>query len=129
MNRSIRKRSLFYQSLLSAADDKVAHSGLWKLKTVYPHADNNSSNIIAYTRQIDQEIKLVIVNLSPLPAQGRIVFQDDIRELKEYHFHDRLNNESFKRKGIWMAHPGLIFELTGYQARLFDIKQDKDEKQ
>ena len=106
----------------------MAHSGLWKLKTVYPHADNNSGNMIAYTRQIDQDIKLVIVNLSPQPAQGRVVFQEDIRESKEYLFQDRLNGESFKRKGVWMAHPGLIFELTGYQARLFEIRQIKDEK-
>jgi glycosidase len=114
---------LFYQKLLSSTNDKVAHSGVWKLKTVYPHADNNSGNLIAYTRQIDQDIKLVIVNLSPQPAQGRIVFQDDIQEGVDFLFLDRLNGESFKRKGVWMAHPGLIFELTGYQARLFEIRQ------
>ncbi len=68
-------------------------------------------------------MKLAVVNLSPEPGQGRIVFQDDIQESREYVFMDRLNGQRFKRKGLWMAHPGLIFELTGYQSRLFDIKQ------
>jgi hypothetical protein len=112
---------MFYSRLLAAVNNPVAHCGLWTLKTVYPHADPNSGNLIAYTRQIDQNIKLVVVNLSPQPGQGRIVFQDDIQEFKEYTFQDRLNGETFTRKGVWMAHPGLVFELTGYQARLFDI--------
>jgi hypothetical protein len=111
----------FYERLLGVAGDRVAHFGGWKLKTVYPHADNNSGNLIAYIRQIDQAIKLVVVNLSPQPAQGRIQFQEDIRESGEYRFTDRLHGESFRRKGVWMAHPGLIFELTGYQASVFDI--------
>ncbi len=114
---------VFYRRLLAAVNDRTAHSGRWKLKTVYPHADDNSGNLIACTRQIGDEMKLAVVNLSPEPGQGRIVFQDDIQESREYVFMDRLNGQSFKRKGLWMAHPGLIFELTGYQSRLFDIKQ------
>jgi hypothetical protein len=111
----------FYNQLLAAVNDDVAHRGLWKLKAVYPHADENSGNLIACTRQLHQDIKLVIVNFSSQPAQGRIVFQDDIQESLEYLFIDRLNGERFTRQGVWMAHPGLIFELSGYQASLFDI--------
>ena len=83
------------------------HSGLWALKTVYPHAYNNSGNLIAYTRQIEDEIKLVVVNLSPLPAQGRILFQDNIQESQEYVFTDRLNGDSFQtERGLDGTIPG-----------------------
>ncbi|HSW58968.1 MAG TPA: alpha-amylase family glycosyl hydrolase, partial [Dehalococcoidales bacterium] len=112
----------FYRNLLAAINDDTAHRGLWKLRKVYPHADQNWGNLIACSRQTEREIKLAVVNLSAEPGQGRIHFQDEIQELKEYLFRDRLSGQSFKRPGVWMAHPGLIFELQGYQARLFDIR-------
>jgi glycosidase len=113
----------FYERLLAAVNDRIAHYGEWTLKTVYQHADNNYSSLIAYTRKGDDGIKLVIVNLSSQPAQGRIVFQDDILESRDYLFQDQLGDEEFIRKGVWMAHPGLIFELNAYKAYLFNIIQ------
>jgi len=112
----------FYRRLLAAAGDRTAHEGAWKLKTVYEHADQSHHNLIAYTRHLDRQAKLVIVNLSPQPSQGRIVFEDEIDEYENYSFKDRVSGEDSLYKGLWMVHPGLIFELSGYQARVFDIQ-------
>lgn len=112
----------FYQKLLTAANDETSHRGFWKLKTVYPHAEEHSGDLIAYTRQLERHIKLVIVNLGPYKTQGRIHFQDDLDESADYRLIDRLNGVDLIRPGVWMAHPGLVFDLAGYQAALYDIQ-------
>jgi glycosidase len=111
----------FYQKLLSIVKSEISHSGTWKLKKVYQHADNNFMNLLAYTWQLEQNLLLVIVNLSPLPAQGRVVFQEDIDESLEYSFKETFSEIEFIRPGIHMAHPGLIFELEGFQAQIYAI--------
>ena len=113
--------AIFYHKLLTTGNSEICHSGLWKLKTIYQHADKNFANLLAYTWQLEGDLRLVIVNLSSQPAQGRVVFQEDIDESLDYSFKEIFSGIEFIRPGLHMAHPGLIFDLDGFQAQIFEI--------
>ncbi len=115
----------FYEKLLPVINEEIFHAGVWKLKPVFDNCDNTAANLIASTWKLGDSIKLVIVNLSQHPSQGRVCFQDDVSESHEYLLTDNLSGQSMTRSGILMAHPGMGFNLSGYQAQIFDISQIK----
>jgi hypothetical protein len=111
----------FYDGLLTRVNEPIFHNGTWKLKEVFKDVDNSFENLIAIVWKLDQELRLVIVNLSHSGARGRVHFQDDITESGDYLFKESGNGRSFTRSGLIMAHPGLTFILAGYQAQIYDI--------
>jgi hypothetical protein len=111
----------FYSRLLPLVDQPVFHDGSWQLKPVFPEPDNTSLNLVACTWKLEDVMMLVIVNLAPQPAAGRVCFQDEIDEQRDYTFTDKLNPGRFTQNGKILAHPGLAFELDAYQARIYEI--------
>jgi hypothetical protein len=117
----------FYEKLMPPFKDYVFHAGEWHLKNVYPNGEKTAENLIAYTWKLDDSLRLIIVNLSPEPAEGRIDFQDEaseieVSELKDYKLNDRLSGQTFSSSGKQLVHPGLVLRLEGYQARIFEIE-------
>jgi hypothetical protein len=111
----------FYERLMPLVNEDVFHSGRWQLKKVYPETAGAEVPLIAYTWTLGEKLMLVIINLSPQPASGRVHFQDDVFEDQEYTLKDRFNLAELRKSGKLMAHPGLVFKLDGYQVQIFEI--------
>jgi hypothetical protein len=111
----------FYALLLPVINEEIYHSGAWRLKEVFPHTDDTSDNLIAYLWKSGGELRLTIVNLSRETSCGRVCFQDDVDEEIDYRLAEVFSGRSSRENGQIMAHPGLIFELTGGQARIYRI--------
>jgi hypothetical protein len=111
----------FYDKLLPVVNEDIFHIGTWQLKQVLQDGDDTADNLIAHTWKLGDAMRLVIANLSQHPAQGRIGFQDDVSELHNYSFTEKLSGQTFIQSGKLIAHPGLSLKLAGYQAQIFDI--------
>lgn len=111
----------FYTRLLSVINEEIFHSGIWQLKNVLQAGENTAENLIACTWRLGDSLRLVITNLSPQPAQGLLVFQEGVSELRNYLFQDMLSAESFTVNGALLASAGLNMKLGGYQARIWMI--------
>jgi glycosidase len=111
----------FYLTLLSIVDEPVFHDGEWQLKEFLPYGDDLAGSTLAYTREKENRIMLVICNLGPSQSEGRVVFQENISELSEYLMIDRFNKQSRKIQGKIMAHPGINFVLNGYESKIIEI--------
>ncbi len=116
----------FYARLLSTVNEEIFHAGTFRLKEVLPDCDSTFENLIAYTWKLDSSLRLVVINLSQSPSCGLISLQDDVSESQSCVFADLLNGQTFTRLGKLAAHPGLSFNLAGYQAQLWNIDQEAE---
>jgi len=109
-----------YKKLLSITTQESFHSGAWKLKNVLSAGDDSFPNLIAYRWQLNGELKLIVVNLSPNWSQGRVHLGDDVKPEK-YRLYDELNEHTYLRNGKAMADDGLHVILEGFSAHIFDF--------
>jgi hypothetical protein len=113
--------SAFYSSLLTIINENIYHSGNWRLKEVFAHTDTSSNNLVSYLWKSGNDLRLTIVNLTHETSSGRVCFQDDVDEEIDYQLEEVFTRQSSVENGKIMAHPGLIFKLTGGQAQIYRI--------
>lgn len=118
----------FYRKLLAIVNQEIFHQGEWRLKEVYAAECPGAENLIAYLWKKDAEIMLVTVNLHEEATCGRVSFADDVDELISYSLVDKFNGESLEISGKLMAHPGLNWQLKGYQCRIIEINPAEQKK-
>jgi len=110
----------FYKKLLGVVAAPIFHEGRWALceRTGWP--DNSSyQNLVASSWANGEDRYLIIVNLSPNAAQGRIeVPWDDLRG-KTWRLHDPLAGDSYDRSGDEMRDPGLFVDVKPWGCHLF----------
>lgn len=120
-DKTDRAVSSFYSSLLPVINGDIYHSGIWRLKEVFAHTDTTHANLIAYLWKSKGELSLTLVNLSREPSVGRVCFQDDVDEQIDYNMEEVFSNNTSTKNGKIMAHPGLIFEMSPGEARIYKI--------
>jgi hypothetical protein len=114
----------WYRRLLEAVTDHHVRDGTWELLESTGWPDNQSCrNLLAWSWTSDQgERHLVVVNLSGLPAQGRVPLAGwpDLRG-RTWRLTDLLGPEEFARDGDELADPGLFVALTPWQFHLLAL--------
>ncbi len=111
----------FYRTLLGEACHPIYHEGEWQLRDTIAAWDLNASNraLIAYTWRLGDERRLIVVNYSPVSAQGRVPLPDfDVRG-QSWHLYDAMNQLHYDRDGSEMADPGLYVDLMPWQTHIF----------
>jgi len=111
----------FYRRLLAIVNQEIFHRGEWRLKEVYPADCPGAENLIAFLWKKDMKLMLVMVNLHTEATCGRISFADDVDELISYSLVDEFNGEPLEMSGKLLAHPGINWQLNGYQSRIIEI--------
>jgi len=113
-----------YRRLLAALRAPVFHQGDWQ--TLHPAAEwpGNTSyrHMVAFSWTLGDERRLVIVNLSPEPAQALVAMPWAALAGHTWRLDDLLNETSYLRRGDDMLGPGLYVDLSGYGYHLFEIK-------
>jgi hypothetical protein len=113
-------RSL-YEKLLGLTRDEVFHQGQWRLLEVRSAGDLSCGSLIAYQWRLNKAWQLVVVNLSPHAAHGRVPLTSEVQPSDQYLFLDELNDQAYDRDGEELAHHGLYVRLEPYQAHLFNV--------
>lgn len=117
---------LLYAKLLSITRDDVFHAGAWSLLEPRAAGDTSFRNLIAYQWKNSQGKRgqagrVVAVNLSPAPARANLPIEAAFDEARAYHFHDLLNEKSYKWRGEDLNRSGLFVSLDGFQSHIFEI--------
>jgi len=110
-----------YEHVLAVGADPAFHSGDWSLLEVEA-LDETGSNLLAYRWKGPDGYRVVILNLGPNSAQGRIKLTGDLEPSPHYDFADRLNDQGYVRdRADLEAHGGLYVRLDGYKGHIFAV--------
>ena len=110
-----------YAKILAITNQPVFHQGEWKLLTVDPDSDQSHQQLIAYDWRLDEEYRLVVINLAGETAQGRIKVADDLAPASIYSLHDLLDDQTYLRERDDMQGKGLYVRLNAFCAHIFTI--------
>ncbi|MBI5664025.1 MAG: alpha-amylase [Nitrospirae bacterium] len=116
-----RDTSRFYEKLLSITRQDIFREGVWRLREVFPLTDTGPRDLIAYTWTSGSRTKLVVVNMNPVTASGRVPLEDVLIDGRDYKLVDELHAQLYLRSGNDMRYPGLIVILGPFRAHIFDI--------
>lgn len=113
----------YYQRLLREARDPIYQQGDWYLFEMRPIAPGNESylNLLAYGwYERGKEYRLVVINLWPYAAQGRVDLSAwPWLEGEEWRLYDVTDGMEYERHGGVMTKEGLTILLDGYESHVF----------
>jgi len=110
----------FYRGLFAEAAHPVYHHGdfsLWPVRAAW-RENPSAGSLIAYTRRLGNERRLVVVNLSGEPAQGRIPLPELDVAGRRWRLDDVLDGARYDRDGDEMAGQGLFVDLAPFRAHV-----------
>jgi hypothetical protein len=110
-----------FRKVLRIAKEEVFHTGQWNLLPVAPEGDSTSGNLFIYEWRSEKLWKVVAVNLSSEPSQGRVWFGDRPLPANEYVFYDEMNDVRYLRSGDEIRNRGLFVRREGFSAHLFNV--------
>jgi hypothetical protein len=90
------------------------------LLTVTPEGDAPSDGLVAYEWRSENSWKVIAINLTGQPSQGRVRFGGSL-PAKEYIFYDELNDVRYPRAGDDVRAAGLFVRREAFQAHIFDV--------
>ena len=111
----------FFTKLFAATRQDVFHDGEWSLLSASNEGDTTAGNLFAYEWRLKTAWKLIVVNLSPRPAEGRVHLNGGIDASRNYNFVDALDGAKYVRPGSDLRQHGLFVKREAYGAHLFDI--------
>ncbi len=113
----------FYERIFSFTRDHPFASGSWRLLEVHTSWENNwtCGNLLAWVWYTDRSLKLVCVNYSPEPSQGRICIPHALIQAGPLTFRDVLTDEVYVRTTDEIIGSGLFVELGPWKAHLLDL--------
>jgi hypothetical protein len=105
----------FYERLVRAVSDADLREGDWQLCACEGWPDNDSARrLVSWCWSTAASRHLVVVNLSDLPAQGRVWLPWSDVAAWNWQLEDRLGGEQFERSGPELAADGLYVALEGW---------------
>jgi len=110
-----------FEKLLGITKQDVFHTGHWSLLQVSRDNEDNDGNLVAYEWRLDNVWKVIVVNLTGAPAQGRISFGDRPLRADEYVFHDMLDDVRYPRRADELRGAGLFVRRDAFRAHLFEV--------
>ena len=114
-------RTEFFAKLFAATRDDVFHTGQWSVSRVTRDNEPTEDSLFAYEWRSEKSWKVVIANLSPETAQGRVHLNNGVDFNSAYNFKDQLDGATYVREGAEIAQQGLFVRRDAYQAHLFDV--------
>jgi hypothetical protein len=110
-----RDLEAFYRKLLGAIAAPALREGTWRLleRTGWP--DNPTfRNLLAWAWERETERHVVVVNLSDVRAQGRVLFPWPDLAGRRLRLNDFFTGENFDRDGDETTFPGLFVDLPAW---------------
>jgi hypothetical protein len=113
----------FYRQLLAALGQPVFHQGSWRLLQPVAGWEGNDSyqQIVAHLWQLEDEVRLVAVNLSSAPAQCHLPLSLPGLAGQAWELQDLLHGQTYHWSGEDLAGRGLYIDLPAYGYHLFAL--------
>lgn len=117
--------TVFYEKLLSYADDNPLHVGTWQLLDAAPAWEGNRSckNILAWIWTNARQARLIAVNYSSEMSQGRLWLSSDrLNSSPVMVLRDRFSGAVYERDIQEIKEKGLYIELGPWEAHGFEFE-------
>ncbi len=111
----------FFQKILQITRQEVFHEGDWRLLELVWEGDPSPDGLIVYEWRAANAWKVIAVNLTGSPSQGRLRLGDRVSPALQYVFYDELNDVKYPRSGEELYNVGLFIRLDGFRAHVFDV--------
>jgi hypothetical protein len=115
-----------YRKVLSIAGDAVFHAGEWALLPVTA-LDAAGNDLVAWRWHSAEGYRLVVLNLSSTPAQGRIAVSAELGAAAQWDFEDVFNGPLYVRDRADLQAQELYVRLDGYGIHVFAIREHAGE--
>ncbi len=114
----------FYDRLMAACNAPAFHEGKWTLlETSSAWAGNESHhNLLAWLWQYDKQLKIVAVNYSPFPAQGRLKLPVALKGGEKAVFTDELNAGTYTSDTLEVNNLGLYVALEPWHSHILSTE-------
>jgi Alpha amylase, catalytic domain len=119
----------FYQKLLVAIEDPALLDGQWRLSNLSGWPDNSSfQNLVSWSWIKDDDLFLIVVNLSTSSAQARVqVLWPGLRG-KSWRLTDPLSGATYDRDGDEMQTSGIFVALESFNFHCFRCRRLEEAK-
>jgi hypothetical protein len=113
----------FYCRLLKAVGEDIFKSGEWRLCECGGWPDNTSyRNLVAWCWSLGEDCRLVVVNLSAAPSQGRVRLMGASVPDRDVELEDLLSPARYRRDGREIMENGLFVDLPPWGCHFFSIR-------
>jgi Alpha amylase, catalytic domain len=116
----------FYGRLLRAVAEAPVSSGDWRLCDCASWSDDSYLQLVAWCWRGSQARRLVVVNLAPARAEGRVRLAWADVAGRTWRVADRLSQERFTRSGDELARDGLRVALDSWESRFLVLESSLD---
>ena len=119
----------FYRQLLDTLRHPVFQEGDWRLLAPRQAWAGNDShhNFVAYIWALEDEIRLLAVNLGSSRAQCYVPLDLPALAERSWQLKDMLSNAHYVRNGRELLEPGLYMDVPGYGYHIFRIEPGSKE--
>jgi hypothetical protein len=111
----------FYQHLLAIVNAPVFHDGAWRLCGIEA-CDDTSGNLAAWQWTARGDDRVIVVNLGPVPSQGRVRLAMPPDAAETLCFEDLLENVQYPWPRGTVASSGLYVRLDSGCVHVFRIR-------
>ena len=111
----------FYTRLLRAISDARIGTGDWSLCDCTAGCDDSYQQLVAWCWSRPEARHLIVVNLSPARAEGRVWLPWHDLAGRTWRLTDRLSDDSFIRSGDDLTRNGVIVALESWESRFLAV--------
>ena len=113
----------FYNRLLAVTSAPAFHDGEWRLIEVSQAEEGNENhyNLLAWLWHYGKQLKVVVVNYSPNPAQGWLKLPPLLKTTGKVNFHDELTGVTHTQDTGEISKQGLYVNLVPYHAEILAV--------
>lgn len=110
----------FYEKVLKVTKQESFHEGEWRLLEFIQTLQDNPSyqNLLAWSWSTEKDFKLVIINYSRVPSQGRLKIPHFFPASKGIKFRDELTGRALGFSEEELYHEGMMVELDPWHYQL-----------
>ena len=114
-----------YSRLLKLSHEDVFHFGNWRLLSLEGEGEQNVTSLLAYQWTWQEQWKMIVVNLSPAEAQGRVCFTDEFPFSEQEYacilLQDIFSDCSYEFGQETYRKNGLLLKLAPYEWQIFSV--------
>ncbi len=110
----------FYRQVLATTSHGCFRTGSFALEPVQQAGDESYLHLIAFSRTLGAEVRLVVVNLTGESAQGRVAPGCSLKKGRSYRLLDLVDSRTYRRSAAELE-GGLHVVLEPYQTHVFRV--------
>jgi hypothetical protein len=116
----------YYRRLLEETSDEIYHQGEWRLFDVYSACDGcmGDENLVAYGWRMNDEMRLIVLNISGEWSQGSIDMGSWAHDLRgqDWILLDIMHRSYIDENGDDIAERGLFIDVEPHEAMIFQFE-------